>query len=122
MSIPTKNIYLNIDWVNALRDVTVSEAIDYLQRFSAEDVLTVQLDGDTHGCEIISNIAQIVPLSRCEIKAEKIERLRQQIARWEESKKYYQKDTHRLDMTDRIANCDKQITLLTEKLGKAENE
>jgi hypothetical protein len=63
----TKTIAQEIDWLNAIDGRTVKDAIAYLNTLNPDHVLNYNLDGDTHGVVISSDVQYDVPMTNKEI-------------------------------------------------------
>jgi hypothetical protein len=68
----TKTITQDIDWLNAIDGRTVAEAIGYLSTLNPEHVLNYNLEGNTYGCRVESDVSYEVPMTNKEI-LEKLE-------------------------------------------------
>jgi hypothetical protein len=67
----TKTITQDIDWLNAIDGRTVKEAIEYLstlsETLSPEHVLNYNLEGNTYGCRVESDVSYEVPMTNKEV-------------------------------------------------------
>lgn len=68
---------LGINWLENVSGCTVADAIEYLKTLDKNYILSVWLEGDTHGADIECDVLR----KREETKAEKWERLREPLLR-----------------------------------------
>lgn len=112
----TKTVTINIDWLEKIDGLTVSDAIAYLQTLDQNYRLSYCLEGgDTHGVNIASNVCYEVAMTDKEIFEQTAKRCNKEIARYTESKQYYFKR----GQFDMLAMCDKKITFYKTILSDA---
>ena len=68
-----KIVEVKTDWLEEIDGRTVGEAIAYLLTLDHNHILSFHLNGDTHGCDVVSNLYYNVPLTNSEM-LEKIEK------------------------------------------------
>lgn len=90
---------------------TVGDMISYLSQFPADAEVVINLQGDTHGCDIESSILQNVPMSGNEIKENQRKMWQDRIKRYKDSIEYYKKN----NQLHRIEECN-----LNDKLAEAQ--
>ena len=107
----TKEIVTVENFLNKVKGFKVSDLVEYLQTLNQDAYFSVYVDGeDTHGCEVSANIIETVPLTEKEILQCKIEKVREKIAIYEQSVKYYtlraQYDRiEQLGLNEKLAKC-----------------
>jgi hypothetical protein len=111
----TKTITQDIDWLNAIDGRTVRAAIDYLRTLNPEHLLNYNLEGDTHGCSVESDVSYTVPMTNKEILEGLEKHYATSFAKYEKSKQYYI-DRGQLD---RLPAVDRLIHGLKAKLEDA---
>lgn len=111
----TKTLQDNVRWLDDIDGMTVAKAIEYLKTLDQTKTLDCYIDGDTHGCELVSRLLYEVPMTDKEILKHLEKVLGDQIQRREKEKKYY------IDRGnyDRIPAIDASIASAKEKLQKA---
>jgi hypothetical protein len=110
----TKTMILNIDWLNAIDGLTVEKAREYLLTLDQSHVLSCYLEGDTHGCEIVSSVHYDVPMTDKEIFAKLEKHYTKEIAIYTKAKEQHIKDGR----TSRAENCDRLLTNLNNKFDE----
>lgn len=111
----TKTITQDIDWLNMIDGLTVAKAIEYLSKLEPEHVLSYNLEGDTHGCQVEANVSYTVPMTNKEILEGLEKHYAKSIAQYEKGKQYYI-DRGQLD---RLPAVDRLIDGLKAKLDEA---
>jgi hypothetical protein len=114
----TKTITQNIDWLREIDGLTVRAAIEYLSKLNPEHVLNYSLEGDTHGCQIESDVTYTVPMTNKEILLGLERRYLQQIKHYEEAKQKRLKEGR----AELVASCEKNLLRLHSALDEARAE
>jgi len=78
----TKQINLDIDWLSNVDGMTVRQAIEYLSTLQDSHILSYNMEGDTHGCEVVSNVSYDEPMTTQEIKDVKERQFRKELNYW----------------------------------------
>ena len=110
-----KTLVDHSDWLSEIDGRTVAEAIAYLQTLDQTHRLDCYLEGDTHGCDVVSRLLYDVPMTDAEIYARLEGIYLKQIADLERGRQYY----INRGQLDRVPNSDKLIAELRAKLAEA---
>lgn len=111
----TKTITVETNWLDEIDGMTVAQAIAYLQTLNPEHTLSYYMEGDTHGCNVVSELHYAVPMTNEEIYAGIEKHFQKQI-------KYFQtsKERHIKNKQFQFAeSCDKRISEFQAKLNEA---
>jgi hypothetical protein len=119
LTMHTKTITQNIDWLNAIDGHTVKEAIEYLstlsETLSPDHVLNYTLEGDTHGCSVESCVTYEQPMTNKEILAMLEKRYIGELTRYGIAKESYTKQ----GQDARAKQCEAQMIKMQKLLDEA---
>lgn len=88
----TKQINVNVNWLDEIDGKTVADAIAYLQTLNPSHTLSYSMEGDTHGCSVESSLYYDVPMSNAEILEGMEKAINKQIGYYEKSKQEHLKN------------------------------
>jgi len=110
-----KTLTVKIDWLREIDGMTVEKAIAYLQTLNPSHTLDCYMEGDTHGCEIVSRLSYTVPMTNKEIFAQLEKHYLKEIAIYTAAR-----DQHRADgRRSRMESCDRMLAQLNMKYEAA---
>lgn len=116
--VQTKEVELSIDWLEEIAGRTVASAIEYLQSLDPTHRLEYDMEGDTHGCSVVSTVYYKVDLTQAEIFAKLERHYLRQIGFYAAAREHHVKD----NSPGRIANCDRLIAQLNLKYEEAKSK
>ena len=114
----TKTIIVSSDWLFDIEGITVEKALEYLQTLNPAHKLAWCMEGDTHGCQVVSSVQYDVPLTDAEIYAKREKYYAKEIALYTKARE----DHLKYGRADRAESCDKMITKLNERLDSAKQK
>lgn len=117
-NIPTKTVTVATNWHDEI-GYKVGDLIAYLQQFPIDAEFSISIDGDTHGCDLYSDITVKVPLTAEEIKQNRIDYLNKKISDTLTRIKFYeQRNTPEriadLKFHEKLAQYEAELKQLTE--------
>lgn len=111
----TKQVVVHTNWIYDLDGKTVADAIAYLQKLDQTHILNYNLEGDTHGCELYSNMYYNVPMTDSEIYISLETRYLKEIAQTTAAKSEH----IRRGRLERAERCDILLLSINTKLQAA---
>lgn len=114
----TKTVHLDTNWLDAINGLSVQKAIEYLSTLDPNHELSYYMEGDTHGCEVTSNLCYDIPMTNSEILTKLEEHYLKEIALYENAKQKHLRD----NKIDRVDNCDRLLKQLYDKLEQARDK
>jgi len=111
----TKLKSLNINWVDKIDGLTVANAVEYLKTLDQGMRLYCYLDGDTHGCDLVSRLIYDVPMTNKEILVQLREKHDRNIKLYQDAIARYKA---RNEQPERILQCEKLIAEHQNKLDE----
>ena len=111
----TKTITINTNWLNDIDGLTVKQAIEYLKTLNQDHKLSSYLDGDTHGCEMVSDLYYEIPMANSEILERLENKFKKDMALYTAAKVQYLKD----DRHNRLESCNTMIEKLNKNIAEA---
>jgi hypothetical protein len=114
----TKTIRVDINWLDEIDGMSVQNAIKYLSTLNPSHTLSYWMEGDTHGCNVISDVSYDVPLTHSEIFAKLEKHYLKEIALYESARQAHL-NTGRLS---RAESCERLLAQLRSKLETAKTK
>ena len=111
----TKTIEIKTDWLSEIDGKSVADAIAYLQTLEQSHVLDCYIEGDTHGCQIVTLLTYQEPMTNQEIYGMLEKRYLKEIKLYTEAKQRHVNN----GSDSRVENCDKMLQEYTQKLADA---
>jgi hypothetical protein len=111
----TKTLVKDVNWLDKIDGLTIADAIKYLQTLDQSHILSCYMDGDTHGCEIVSRLEYFVPMTNAEILATIDKNYLKQIGIYEKARENHIKAGRQ----DRADSCKESINSLIGKWNDA---
>ena len=111
----TKKIVLVKNFLEEVRGYKVADLVEYLQTLNQDAEFCIFVDGsDTYGCDIAANIYETVPITEKEILQRKIEKVKEKIASYEQSIRYYTRGAQnnrieQLGLNEKLAKCNSEL-------------
>lgn len=111
----TKTVIVNKNWLDDVDGMPVHKAIEYLSKLNPDHILSYYMEGDTHGCNVVSNLHYKVPMTNKEILVKLENHYLKEITTYERAKEGHVK----ANRVDRIDSCSRLLKQLYDKLEEA---
>lgn len=107
---PNKILTVDVNWLSEVDGMTVEQAIEYLKTIPKDHVLEYCMEGDTHGCNILSYLCIAVPKTNDEMLVEVDATYHRRISTYVTARENHVRNNN----IDRIANCNMLIKQLED--------